>query len=288
MTVEQAIEQASSRIDRRDAETLLLHAVGRDRAWLWAHPEAELDAEQIAGFSAHVSRRAQHWPLQYLTLRQEFFGLDLCLSREVLIPRPETELLVEAVLRWIEQIPGARSPGRPLRIVDVGTGSGAISLALASVLPGAVILAVDLSPSARPVVELNASRLGLADQVTFVESDLLEAFAPDVRKGHRFDIVVSNPPYVPASEAASLQPEVRDFEPKLALFAGEDGLEVYRRLIPQAWGALHPGGLLALEFGFGQGDALMALLAPWREIRILEDYAGIPRIALATRPEAEV
>lgn len=278
MTVDEAINGVTDRIPRRDAELLLLHVVCRDRAWLLAHPEAKIEPGQAAAFLEQVSRRAKHWPLQYLTGRQEFFGLELQLSQDVLIPRPETELLVEAVLQW------AASQKPALRVVDVGTGSGAIAVALASRLPAAHVTGIDLSSKVQSVVELNASRFGVADRVRFVESDLLEAFTAEIQAGARFDVIVSNPPYVPLSDAPSMQPEVRDFEPHLALFAGEDGLSVYRRLIPQAFEALRPGGLLAMEFGFGQREALAALLTGWRRVHFQDDYAGIPRIAVAERP----
>ena len=280
MTVREAIEKAADQIQRRDAELLVLHVARRDRAWSLAHPEAILGPAEIGEFFGLVARRAAHWPMQYLTGQQEFFGLELKLSEDVLIPRPETELLVEAVLGWAH----LAGEGAVLRVVDVGTGSGAIAVALASRLPRAEIVAVDLSPKVRPVVESNAKRLGVADRVRFLESDLLEAFSTQIEAGDQFDVVVSNPPYVPLGDASSMQPEVREYEPHLALFAGEDGLEVYRRLIPQAWQALRPGGLLAMEFGFGQRAALAELLAGWDEVRFQDDYAAIPRIVTAERP----
>lgn len=280
MTLRDTIEQASQQIQRLDAEVLLLHVAGRDRAWLLAHPEAELSQGETRELMELVSRRAEHWPLQYLTGHQEFFGLDLQLSQDVLIPRPETELLVEAVLEWAE------SRAEVSHIVDVGTGSGAIGIALASRLTTARILAIDLSPKVQAVVESNAARAGVHDRVSFVESDLLSALAEDLRGGLRFDVVVSNPPYVPAGDAPAMQPEVRDFEPHLALFAGEDGLAVYRKIIPQAWDALRSGGLLAMEFGFGQRDELAKLLQGWENVRFRDDYAGIPRIVMAERTEA--
>lgn len=279
MTAQEAIGKASSRISRRDAETLLVHLVQRDRAWLLAHPEAVIDDARIAALFDLVERRAAHWPMQYLTGHQEFFGLDLRVSPDVLIPRPETELLVEAVLEW------ARRAHEPtLEIVDVGTGSGAIALALAAHLPEAEVTAVDLSPHTRPVVEDNAQRLGLSARIRFLESDLLAVFAEEIAAGKRFDVVASNPPYVPFRDAPEMQAEVRDFEPHLALFAEDDGLAIYRRLIPQAWDALRAGGLLAMEFGFGQRSALAELLRGWDGVRFLDDYAGIPRVALAERP----
>ena len=290
MTVQQALLRASAStpisIARRDAETLLLHVLrpeGRDRAWLLAHPEAPLAPAQTAAFFGLVGRRAKNEPIQYLTGRQEFYGLDLQVTPDVLIPRPETELLVEAVLSWFAA-QKTESTHAQLQIADVGTGSGAIALALATNLPQADVWALDLSPPVRPVVEFNASRLHVADKLTFLESDLLAALQPKIAAGLRFDAIVSNPPYVRLTDAPELEPQVRDFEPHTALFAGPDGLEIYRRLIPQATGALRPGGLLAMEFGFGQREALTNLLAAWQNVRFLDDLAGIPRVALAERP----
>lgn len=278
MTTKEAIEKASLRIDRRDAEVLLRHVFCCDAAALRAHPERELTGHEIAAFMRHVEQRAGRSPMQYLMMRQEFLGMDLQLSRDVLIPRPETEGLVEAVLAWAGEQPAATVR----QIADVGTGSGAIALALAMHLPQVTVAALDVSWPVRPVVELNAFRLGLAERVRFQYSDLLER---PLRDRVRFDAVVSNPPYVPLGDAPTLAAEVREYEPHLALFAGEDGLAVYRRLIPQAWEALRPGGLLAMEFGFGQREALATLLAGWREVRFLDDYAGIPRVVLALRPD---
>ncbi len=279
MTVREAIMHASQHITRRDAETLLLHILRRDRAWLLAHPEDAFTAAEDAIFEGLVSRRAAHEPLQYLTGRQEFFGLDLHVTPDVLIPRPETEILVAAVLKWAQ-----KTPPHSEKIVDVGTGSGAIALALAANLPTAAITALDVSPAALAVAQGNAIRLGFTERVRFAVSDLMGALQPEIPAGLRLDAVVSNPPYVPAGDAPGMQPEVRNFEPHTALFAGDDGLAIYRRLIPQAWAALRPGGLLAFEFGFGQRPALNGLLAGWNDLRFLDDLAGIPRVALAERP----
>jgi release factor glutamine methyltransferase len=278
MTVHTALAEASTQIARRDAETLLAHLLHRDRAWIFAHPEAALDPPQLEAFRALTLRRASHEPLQHLTGRQEFYGLSLHVTPDTLIPRPETELLVEAVLAWAVSQPG------PLRILDIGTGTGAIALALAKHLPSAEITATDISAAALSVARDNAESLDLADRVRFTQSDLLAALTPELDAGDLFDAIVSNPPYIPLTDAPNLQPEVVDNEPHLALFAGPDGLGIYRRLIPQAHAALPPNGLLALEFGFGQSEAITALLDGWQNVRILDDYAGIPRIALATRP----
>jgi release factor glutamine methyltransferase len=308
MTLRDALLEASTSIARRDAETLLAHILYRDRAWLLAHADDDADELSDADHTllrALTTRRAAHEPLQYLTGTQEFFGLALHVTPAVLIPRPETEHLVEAVLAWArtqsESNPPDAASSRPLQIADVGTGSGAIALALAANLPHADITAIDLSPAALAVARHNADRLGLASRIHFLEADLLQPFTGnthdsaslDVRAPQRtcslgWDAVVSNPPYVAQADAPTLAPEVRGHEPHLALFAGHDGLAVYRHLIPQAFNALRPGGLLALEIGFGQRDPLAHLLAhpdhPWHNVRFIDDYASIPRVVLATRP----
>lgn len=287
MTVREALTRACASIDRKDAELLLLHALSdeqRDRPWLFAHPEAELTPQQLRAFEDFVDRRSAHEPVQFITGHQEFFGLDFHVSPDVLIPRPETELLVEAVLRWARDREPTAAQDSPLRLVDVGTGSGAIAVALAAQLPDALITALDISPTALAVAKANAIRLGYSSRLSFLHSDLLAALEPEIAAGLRFDAVVSNPPYVPLSEAPGLQREVRDFEPHTALFAGHDGLDIYRTLIPQAFAALRPQGLLAMEFGFGQQPAMAGLLDGWNNLRFLDDLAGIPRIALADRP----
>jgi release factor glutamine methyltransferase len=277
MHVRDAITEGSMRIARRDAETLLAHVLRRDRVWVFAHPEAELETQQAAAFGHLVERRAAQEPLQQLTGWQEFYGLNLRVTSDTLIPRPETEGLVEAVLAW------AAETGGSLRVVDVGTGTGAIALALAAHLKDAEVMAGDLSEAALEVARENAERLGLDEQVRFVRSDLLAGFEGEVDAGALFDVVVSNPPYVPEGDAATMQREVVNYEPAMALFAGEDGLDLYRLLIPGAWAALRVGGLLAMEFGFGQREALRELLQAWGEVRFLDDYAGIPRVVLAIR-----
>jgi release factor glutamine methyltransferase len=284
MTFQQAIQSATERFavdehlrdnSRRDAETLLMHAASLTRAELLAHPTRELSAGQLTSFEAAVARRLRHEPIQYITGQQEFYGLALAVTPAVLIPRPETEHLVEAVLERI-----ART--EPTTIADIGTGSGAIAIALAAHLPLARVTAVDLSPAALAIAEANARTHGLDGRIRFLVSDLLEALPLDQR-GH-FDAIVSNPPYVPFSDAPLLHPQVREHEPSSALFAGPDGLAIYRRLIPQAHDALKPGGLLALEIGHGQRDDLAALLKGWSNVSFLADLQGIPRVALASKP----
>jgi release factor glutamine methyltransferase len=256
---------------------MLAHLLERDRAWLLAHPEEELTAAQLRALVAMTERRAEREPLQYITGVQEFFGLSLRITPATLIPRPETEHLVEAVLAWAA---AQLSESPKLKVLDVGTGSGAIAIALAKSLPDAEIVACDVSTAALAVARGNAERLGA--RVRFVESDLLAAFA----EYPLFDVIAANPPYVPDLDGALLQAEVRDHEPHIALFGGADGLDLYRRLIPQAQAALRAGGLLAMELGFGQSEPLAALLGGWKDVRFVEDYAGIPRIVLAERGDA--
>ena len=264
---------------RRDAEALLLHVLKKDApdtnlAWMIAHGHETLPAHATAEFRAGVERRCSGEPIQYITGESEFYGLSFRVNRDVLIPRPETEHLLEKAIEL------ARGFERQ-RIVDVGTGSGAIAVALASNLPDARIHATESSAPALRVARANSARNGVADRVAFHEGDLLAPVA-----GEQFDIVVSNPPYVPESDRDSLSVEVRDYEPALALFAGADGLAIYRRLIPVAFAALFHGRYLALEIGFGQQPAVEKLLAGagFTEIEFTRDLQGIPRVAVARRP----
>jgi release factor glutamine methyltransferase len=278
---------------RRDAETLLLHVIKEDApdvnlAWLIARENEILPARETSAFRAWVERRRAGEPIQYITGEAEFYGLTFNVNRAVLIPRPETEHLVEKVIEiagGIAKLRIAKPRIAKLRIADVGTGSGAIAVALASKLSpawaGTQIHATDISAAALAVARENAERNGVADRVSFHEGDLLAPVA-----GKLFDFVVSNPPYVPERDRDSLSVEVRDYEPAQALFAGVDGLAIYRRLIPAAFAALTPGGFVALEIGFGQELAVGALLAASRftQIEFALDLQGIPRVVVARRP----
>ena len=270
-----AADQLSAHPDLRgtalpDAAALLMHALSLTRVQLLAHPEAKMEREDQARYQRLIEQRLAFTPIQYITGMQDFYGLALRVTPAVLIPRPETELVVEAVL--------ARLPaGQPLRVLDVGTGSGAIAIAIAIALPLALVTAVDLFSAALDVARENARTHGVEGRIRFVESDLLGAIVP----GEWFDAIVSNPPYVPDADAASLHPQVREHEPAGALFAGVEGLDIYRRLIPQAAGSLKPGGLLALEIGYGQGDAVRELLSAWDKVEVLPDLQRIPRVVLA-------
>ena len=258
----------------RDAELLLLHVLQISRTTLIAHPGRELTPSQRADYETSIARRLHHEPIQYITGQQEFYGLALNVTPAVLIPRPETEHLVEAVLKLLPA-------NRPLKIADIGTGSGAIAIALAIHLPKAAITAPDISTEAIAVARRNADTHKVANRIRFLQSDLLNALDHEAAT---FDAIVSNPPYVAESDRDTLHPQVRDHEPDTALFAGKTGIDIYRRLIPQAHNALKPGGLLALEIGHGQQEALTTLLSGWHNISFINDLQQIPRIALANRP----
>ena len=266
------------------AELLLMHALGCDRGYLHSYPELDLPAETVERYFRLIAERATGKPTQYVTGHQEFWGLDFEVTPAVLIPRPETELLVETVVELVKGS-GARwevGGGEPPRIVDVGTGSGCIALALASNLPAAVIYATDLSRPALEVARRNAGRLGLTGRVYFVEMDLLTAFSEG--DAGRFDFVVSNPPYVGSDETGSVQREVREFEPCIAWGGIGRGVEVYRRLFPQALTLLRPGGYVLVEVGYNQADAVAGLLREgWMSPEIRPDLAGIPRVVKARK-----
>ena len=264
---------------RLNAETLLMFVLGCDRAYLYAHPERELTAAEHGRYEEAVAERKRGVPAQYITGHQEFWGMDFIATPAVLIPRPETEHVIETVLR-LSQLPGedARAPSSP-RIVDVGTGSGCIALALAKELPGAEIHATDISPAALEVARANAARHQLERRVQFREADLLSGLDPN-----SFDFVISNPPYVGESEEDQVQLEVRKFEPRNAVFAGRTGLEVIERLIPQARVVLKSGGWLVMEISGTVADGVTRLLSGWEQARITNDLQGIPRVASARKP----
>ena len=259
---------------KRDAETLLLQLIGKNKAWLMAHADDDFAGCNAIRYASLLERRRKGEPIQYITGETEFYGLPFTVTRDVLVPRRETEHLVE----WVFTL--ARRFARP-RIVDVGTGSGAIAVTLAHHLRDAEVTSTDLSAAALAVARENAHRNGVAEHIRFLEGDL---FAPLGEE--RFEIVVSNPPYVPNTDRALIAVEVREYEPPLALFAGEDGLDVYRRLIPAAFDALVSGGFLALEIGFSQAEDVRMLLsgAGFCGVEFIPDLQGIPRVASAQRP----
>jgi release factor glutamine methyltransferase len=264
-----------------NAELLIMFTFDCDRAYLFAHPERELTAEDLARCDEALARRATGVPAQYITGHQEFWGLDFIVSPAVLIPRPETEHVVEAVLELARLAqPDGRSRPSPhgLRIVDVGTGAGAIALALAKELPSAEIHATDISPEALDIARANAARHELTSRIEFHETDLLGGLPTA-----SFDIVVSNPPYVGESEEDSVQLEVRKFEPRDAVFAGPTGMEVIERMIPQARAALAPEGWLVFEISGTIADRVRSLLLSWNEVEIRNDLQGIARVAIARK-----
>ena len=281
MTLRQALTLATQQLAtsehlhtnaHRDAELLLLHTLQILRTTLLAHPNRELSPADEALYESHIARRLKNEPIQYITGQQEFYGLPFKVTPAVLIPRPETEHLVEAVLAHLPH-------NQPLRIADIGTGSGAIAIALAVHLPQAQITALDLSPEALQIASINSEANAVANRITFLQSDLLAAVANETP----FDAIVSNPPYVPETDSPTLHPEVRDHEPHTALFSGSEGLDIYRRLIPQSHILLKPNGLIALEIGHGQREALANLLSGWHQLHFIDDLQQIPRVALATR-----
>ena len=259
---------------RLNAELLLMFTLNCDRAHLFAHPERELTEEEQSRYDEALTQRSKGVPAQYITGHQEFWGLDLIVSPAVLIPRPETEHLIETVL------PLARKLRNP-KIADVGTGSGAIALALAKELPNAEIHATDISPSALEIAEANAARLQLERNLFFHDTDLLNGL-----EAAAFDFVVSNPPYVGEDEEDQVQLEVRKFEPRTAVFAGPTGLEVIENLIPAAHTALRPGGYLIMEISGTIADRVRELLHCWDDVALTNDLQGIPRVASARKPQS--
>ena len=276
-TLNAAIEQLTAQnvgSPRLNAETLMMFTLGCDRAYLYAHPERELSAGEHGRFAAYVGERAAGKPAQYITGHQEFWGLDLLVSPAVLIPRPETEHVVETVLELTGELAGADK----LKIIDVGTGSGCIAVALAQELANAEVYATDISADALEVARANAARLGLSGRIQFRQADLLDGVSP-----RQFDVIVSNPPYVGELEPEKRQREVREFEPKAAVFAGPTGMEVYERLIPQAHTCLRDGAWLVLEIGYSIEAPVRALLKAWSEVRTVNDLQGIPRVIAARK-----
>ncbi len=260
---------------RMNAEVLLMFVLGVDRTYLYAHPDRELDDGERTRYDEALRERATGKPSQYITGHQEFWGMDVIVTPAVLIPRPETEHVIEAVLELARKYPAKR-------IVDVGTGSGCIALALAKEMTQAQITATDISPEALEVARANAARHQLEKKIHFVEADLMKR---DVASyvSTQVDLVVSNPPYVSEEERDKVQREVRKFEPKVAVFGGARGFDIYRRLIPQAKDVLKPSGWLVMEIGFSQEEDIRGLLSGWSEVRVTADLQGIPRVVAAKK-----
>jgi len=263
------------------AELLLMHVLQQDRAYLYTHSDQALTVTQVDRYLELITERCTGKPTQYITGHQEFWGLDFEVNPAVLIPRPETEHIIEAVLDLIGR--QGLSKQAPLRIVDVGTGSGCIPIALAKELPRATLFATDISRAALEVAARNARRLGVEGRVEFLEGDLLARLLEPESLG-TFDFVVSNPPYVGHDELAAVQREVREFEPRLAWGDLAQGEEIYARLFPQAHRLLKPGGCVVVEIGYNKKDAVLRLLDnDWQQPEVLPDLAGIPRVISARK-----
>ena len=278
MDLKTALEHAVGVLISRDvasprlaAEVLLMHALDCDRVHLIAHPERVLTPDEMNQYHSFVHERANGKPTQYITGHQEFWGLDLLVSEAVLIPRPETEHSVEAALELARANPSIK------KLVDVGTGSGCIALALAKELPHHEIHATDISEVALAIARENSERLGF-ERVQLRQCDLLAGV-----KAGSYDLVVSNPPYVGKDEPEKVQRIVRDWEPEVAVFSGATGLEIYERLIPQAFEALRAGGWLVLEIGYSIEEPIRKLLSGWSEVEIKPDLQGIPRVVVARK-----
>jgi len=274
------------------AELLLLHATKRERTYLYSHPETELAPAEIAAYQSLLDRRVSGIPVQHLTGKQEFWGMSFEVTPDVLIPRPETEHLIEVALdrlalRELHAGRPNKNDGAGLLIADVGTGSGCIAIALAKELPQAQFVAIDVSGAALAVAQRNAARLGFSERIQFVASDLFLNLpgVPLVALDSPLscDLIISNPPYIGRREAPSLPQEVRNHEPEVALYGGEEGYEFYADLIAQSAERLKPGGLLVLELGHDSLPAVQPLLdAPvWKNVSVTNDLAGIPRVIAA-------
>jgi release factor glutamine methyltransferase len=271
------------------AELLLLHVTNRNRTLLYSRPENLLSEAEAQEYFTFIEKRAAGVPTQHLTGKQEFWGMEFAVTPDVLIPRPETEHLVEVALdrlalRDLRSQHKQNMTGEGLLFGDIGTGSGCIACALAKEFAAAKIYALDLSPAALAVAQRNASGLGFSDRIHFLESNLCSALSPNLR----FDLIVSNPPYIGRREAATLAREVREHEPELALFGGEEGYELYADLVTQSASHLKPGGILVLELGHDSLSAVRPLFdsPDWTNVGLTSDLAGIPRVVSAAKSGA--
>jgi release factor glutamine methyltransferase len=280
MTVGEALAETTSTLAEsevpnasKDAWQLVTFTTGLTRSQMIAHPETEIADTDLDVLRQAAARRAAREPLQYILGRQEFYGMDFVVSPAVLIPRPETEILVERAIRFLG------GPTRP-EFIEIGTGSGCIALSILSHVRTASAFAVDISPEALSIAKQNAGLHALTGRISFGLSDVFESVP-----GRTFDAVLSNPPYVPDVDLATLQPEVRDHEPHTALVSGPEGLDVIRRLISGAPRFLKAGGVLIFEMGFSQSARVTELFDPdvWKDIELIPDLQGIPRIACAVK-----
>ncbi len=302
MDVRAALKEAIARLraakippDTLAAELLLIHALGRDRTWIYTNPEHPLSPAEAEKYLSLIARRAAGEPTQYLTGKQEFWGLEFEVTPSVLIPRPETEHVIEVALerlgpRGIKINMKTGAPSPTLYIADVGTGSGCLAVALAHELPHAEIIATDISAPALEVARRNATRHRVDDRIRFIEANLLDGISlSPLATSHSplaFDLIVSNPPYIARTDAPTLPIEVRDHEPHAALFGGPTGTEIYAQLVEQAAALLGLSGILVLELGYDSADAVRKILRQenrWANISLTNDLAGIPRVIAAER-----
>lgn len=273
---EQYFAKAELDSPRLDAEVLLAHVLKKERIFLYVHFDQPLDPAELAEYKACIKQRVQHVPVAHITGHKEFMGLDFKVTKDTLIPRPDTEILVEAVLQRLKA-----GPESNLRLADIGTGSGAICLSLLNYLPQLQAVTVDISPAALAVARENATALGVAERIVFFQGDLLEPV-----KGQKFAAIVSNPPYIPKADILTLEQDVKDYEPMGALDGGDDGLDFYRRLLTEAADLLEPEGFMAVEAGIGQAQVLAQMakaMVQWAKTEIIKDLAGIERVVVFWR-----
>jgi len=276
---DERFKKAGLTTPRLDAEVLLAHTLGVDRVWLYTHFDQPLQREELSRFKRLIQRRLRHEPLAYILGHREFWSLPFRVTPDVLIPRPETEILVAEGLKVLNS---PEQPGRQLQVLEIGTGSGAVSVALAKELPLVSVVATDLSPKALSIAEENAAKNGVRERIFFVEGDLFHPLG----KGSKFDLIVTNPPYIATDKLSSLPPEVRDFEPRKALDGGKDGLAFYRRALPVLSQFLKPKGWFLAEIGAGQEREVQRMAEKAPELAAFDfvpDLAGIKRVFRAQR-----
>ena len=256
---------------RLDAEVLLCYVLQKERIHLYVHFDQPLSKDELAQFKGYIKERVLHKPVAYIVGHKDFMGLEFKVTEDTLIPRPDTEILVEAVISRL------KTGGEPGVIADIGTGTGAICLSLLNYLTSLKAVTVDISEKALAVAKENAQRLGLSDRIEFFQGDLLEPI-----KGRQFTAIISNPPYIPEGDIETLAADVKDYEPISALAAGPDGLDCYRRLVAAAGPLLVDGGFLAMEIGINQREDLekLAKESDWGQVEVVKDLAGIDRVVI--------
>ncbi len=260
---------------RLDAEVLLAHILGVDRIDLYVNYDRPLNKSEVDAYRRAVAERGRRRPVAYITGKREFMSLSFHVGEGVLIPRPETEILVEAVSERLK----ARGIAQPY-ILDLGTGSGCIAVTLAKEFPMGKVWAIDISPDALKVAKTNSIEHGVSDRITFLQGDLFVPLA-SLHEKITFDVLISNPPYIPSRDLVALAPEIREYEPQVALDGGESGLVYYERILMEGPGYLKPGGIMGLEVGAGQGQALHdKAMVFFKEVEMIRDYSGIERVLL--------